>query len=160
MSGEFNVKPGDFSDTGNAAVFSVAYKGLLAWCDALGWLYFNDKRWEENEHKAVDAATALTDWMLDDARAEYALVVQREADAKTAVANEVEGAKDELKAAQKAVTNAKLYIAHVQKSRNAARIRGYWISQKPLWWSRRLSWILTHFCSTHPAARLICAPGN
>lgn len=131
MSSDFNVKPGDYSDAGNAAVFSVAYKGLLAWCDALGWLYFNDKRWEESDHKAVDAATTLTDWMLDDARIEYSFAVQREADAKSAVANEIDGAKDELKEAQKAVAGAKSYLAHAQKSRNAARIRGMLDLAKP-----------------------------
>lgn len=127
--GEF--KPTDFSDAGNAALLVSAYKGVLCWCDALGWLYFNGQRWEQNEHKATDAAIVLTDAMLDDARADYSEAVHQEADAKEQASNEMPGAAEELKKAKQAVRSAAEYLDHAKKSRSAARVRGMLDLAKP-----------------------------
>lgn len=120
----FDVKPTDYSDAGNALVFQVYYRGLLAWCDALGWLYFNGKNWEKNEHKAVGKATALTEEMLSDAGIELSLARHAEADAKTAADQKLEGAAEELERAKAQVSKAKAYFDHARKSRSASRIKG------------------------------------
>lgn len=124
-------KPTDYSDAGNAEVYVAAYRGLLAWCDALGWLYFNDRRWERNDHKATDAAIILTDNMLDDARTEYSNALYREAEAKLRVSDGVPGAAEELSEAAQAVKAAMAYLDHARKSRNAAKIRGMMELAKP-----------------------------
>lgn len=126
-----SFKPNDFSDAGNAAMLVSAYTGTLAWCDALGWLYYDGKRWEQNEHKATDAAIIFTDSMLNDARAEYSDAVHREADAKALVASGADGAAEELEGAKREVKAAAAYLNHANKSRNAARVRGMLELAKP-----------------------------
>lgn len=121
---DFNVHPSDYSDAGNADVFQAYYRGLLAYTDALGWLYFNGKNWEKNEHKATGKATELTEAMLNDASVELTLARRREADAETAAAQKLEGAAEELKEARKAVDKAKSYLQHAVRSRSAPRIMG------------------------------------
>lgn len=127
--GEF--KPADFSDAGNAELLATAYRGLVSWCDALGWLYFNGQGWEQDEHDVTNAAIALTDSMLDDARAEYRDAVHREADAKAYVADGVESAAEELEKAKRAVKAAAGYLDHAKKSRNVARVKGMLELAKP-----------------------------
>lgn len=121
---DFDVKPADYSDAGNANVFQAYYHGLLAYTDALGWLYFNGKNWEKNEHKAVGKATELSEAMLNDASIELTLARRREAEAETAAAQKLEGAAEELKEARKAVDKAKSYLQHAVRSRSAPRILG------------------------------------
>ena len=121
---EFDVKPTDYSDAGNALVFQTCYRGLLAWCDALGWLCFNGKNWEKNEHRAVELATKLTEDMLVDANNELLDALHAVADAKAAVANKLDGAAEQLKKARKQEEGARGYMAHAIRSRNAPRIAG------------------------------------
>lgn len=123
MSG-FDVKPTDYSDAGNALVFQTCYRGLAAWCDALGWLCFNGKRWERSEHRAVELATKLTEDMLVDANNELLDALHAVADAKAAVAQQLDGASEQLKKAQEQEEKARRYIAHAIRSRNAPRIAG------------------------------------
>lgn len=128
---ELSFKPPDFSDAGNANLLAVEYHGLLAFADSLGWLWWNGKKWERNEHKAVDKAVKLTENMTVEAMAELSAATHAEADAKLAVAAKEDGAKEWLETAQKAVKSAKSYYAHALKSRNAPRIRGMLDLAKP-----------------------------
>lgn len=121
---DFDVRPADYSDAGNANVFQAYYRGLLAWCDALGWLYFNGKNWEKNEHKAVGKAIALTEEMLNDASIEMTLARHKQGEAETAAAQGLDGAADELKKAKEAVVKARKYLQHAINSRNAPRVMG------------------------------------
>lgn len=131
MSEGISFKPPDFSDAGNANRLSAEYHGLLAYADSLGWLWWNGKKWERNEHKAVDKAVKLTENMAMEAMAELSAATHAEADAKVAIAAKEDGAKELLSAAQKAVKAAKCYYAHALKSRNAPRIRGMLDLAKP-----------------------------
>lgn len=124
MSDSFDIRPADYSDAGNANTFQAYYRGLLAWCDALGWLYFNGKNWEKNEHKAVGKAVELTEEMLSDAGIELSLARHREADAKTAADQRLEGAAEELEQAKAQVSKAKAYFDHAVRSRASTRIKG------------------------------------
>lgn len=121
---DYDVKPTDYSDAGNALVFQTYYRGLVAWCDALGWLCFNGKNWERNEHRAVELATKLTEEMLVEANDELFDALHAVADAKAAVANQAEGAAEQLEKAQKAEGSARQYLGHAVRSRNAPRIAG------------------------------------
>ena len=113
---DFDVRPADYSDAGNANVFQAYYRGLLVWCDALGWLYFNGKNWERNEHKAVGKALELSKEMLDDAGIEMTLARHRQGEAETAAAQKLDGASDELKKAREEVSKARKYLQHAINS--------------------------------------------
>ena len=65
-------RPDDFSDAGNAELFRTSWQGLLTWTDSMGWLRYDGRRWQQDDHEATNAAVTLTDAMLNDARAEYA----------------------------------------------------------------------------------------
>ena len=121
---DFDVKPADYSDAGNANVFQTYYRGMLAYTDALGWLYFNGKNWERNEHKAVGKALELSKAMLDDASIEMTLARHRQGEAETAAAQKLDGASDELKKAREEVSKARKYLQHAINSRNAPRVMG------------------------------------
>lgn len=90
----------------------------------MGWLRYDGRRWQQDDHEATNAAVTLTDAMLNDARAEYADAVHYEADAKANVSNEMPGAVEDLATAKKAVKEAEAYLAHAQRSRSALRIKG------------------------------------
>lgn len=115
------VKPADFSDAGNAAVFVRQNKGRLIFTDALGWLCWNGKVWERSEHKALGLAVALSEDMLSDAlnahrAAQYALA---EAKANEAAGTGTARETDQAKAA---VSETKAYLAHAKQTRGAVRL--------------------------------------
>ena len=60
------LKPPDYSDAGNAAVFSREYRDDLLFTDALGWLHWNGQRWERDDHKATAWALELSEKMLQE----------------------------------------------------------------------------------------------
>ena len=124
MSEPFSAMPPDFSDAGNANRFSVWYRGLLAYTDALGWLWWNGRKWEANDHKAAEKAVKLTEEMLLDALENLSAALHAEAEAKALVASKEEGAGEALNKAKKNVNAAKTYHAHALRSRGAARIGG------------------------------------
>lgn len=64
-------KPSDYSDAGNAEAFAAMYKGRMLYCDALGWLVWDGKRWDANAHAATANALHFTETMLQDALHEY-----------------------------------------------------------------------------------------
>ena len=127
-----SVKPSDFSDAGNAEVFREAYKRDLIYVDALGWLYWNGRRWERNEHKAMTAALRLSSRMLKEAvqgnRA--ALIQQAEVQAKYAESGD-EAAKEELEKAKREAKYAKAFLNHAQALRGATRLRNMIDLAKP-----------------------------
>ena len=53
------VKPPDYSDAGNAEVFSRVYHDDLIFVDALGWLWWTGQKWERDDHKATAWAVDL-----------------------------------------------------------------------------------------------------
>lgn len=124
MSQSYSVRPIDFSDAGNAEVFITAYTGLLAYSDALGWLYFNGQHWEQNEHKATDAAILLSAQMLDEATGELTQLFYDKAAAEIDLSNQADGAKERLDKLKAQIKEAEAYKAHATRSRMAARVRG------------------------------------
>lgn len=114
-----SVKPADFSDAGNAAIFVREYCDDVIFTDSMGWLCWDGKRWERNEHKALELAEELSKRMLDEAMAAYRDALHKEAEAKAAAP---EGG-EEVRSAGEAVKRAKSYLSHANITRRSARIR-------------------------------------
>ena len=65
------VKPPDFSDAGNSEIFCRTYRNKLIYTDSRGWLVWNGKVWEANDHRVHQLAVDLSAAMLDEAQREY-----------------------------------------------------------------------------------------
>jgi len=114
-----NIKPDDYSDAGNAEIFTELYGNDLVYTNSIGWLYWNGSRWESNDLKAIDLATHYTQKMLSDARAVYHQAKE-----------EAEDCED--KDQKSAIINpAKKYLAHAEKSRSFNRIKAMTEVAKP-----------------------------
>lgn len=117
-----SMKPADFSDAGNAAVFVREYREDLIFTDSMGWLCWDGKRWERNEHKALELAEEFSMKMLEEARE-----LNREAAHSLAdlTADKAEGEKDReaLEQAKGEQKSAQAYLQHAMITRRAARIR-------------------------------------
>ncbi len=122
MSENVSMKPADFSDAGNAAVFVREYRDDLIYTDSMGWLCWDGKRWERNEHKALELAEEFSLKMLEEASS-----LNREAAHTLAdlTADKAEGEKDNeaLEQAKREQKSAKAYLQHAMLTRRAARIR-------------------------------------
>ena len=127
-----SVKPPDYSDAGNAAVFSRVYQNDIIFVDALGWLWWNGKHWERDDHKATAWALELSEKMLQEAKEENraALLQVAEATAKHAETGAAEDA-DALEKAKADAARAKAYLTHAKNSRNAVRIKNMLELSKP-----------------------------
>ena len=113
-----SVRPEDFSDSGNAEIFWTVNERRLLFTDALGWLVWNGKRWERNDHRALALATELSRDMLADAQKEYRAALVGLAEAK---ADEV-GPK-ELEQTTSRAASAKSYLTHAKQTRSAGRLK-------------------------------------
>ncbi len=131
MSDTLSWKPPDYSDAGNAVILVNEYHGLLAFCDALGWLSWAGTHWEPNDHDAVGRAVKLTENMIIEAGIDLTSSIQEKAVAEQAVAQQEEGAWERLEQAKAAVKRAGEYFNHAKKSRNLPRIKGMLELSKP-----------------------------
>ena len=122
-----SVKPADFSDAGNAEVFSREYSQHLAYVDSMGWLYWSGKKWERNEHKALLMAVEFSARLRMEAMEEYKAALHAEAVAK---ANNPDGG-EEVKKAMEATKQAKAFLSHANTTRRAARIKAILELSKP-----------------------------
>ena len=121
-----SVKPPDNSDAGNAEAFTSRYRKDLLFSDALGWLVWNGKRWERNDHQAMTLATQLSGEMLADAQRENRAALVGLAEAK---ADEV--GPQELERATLRAADAKAYLSHAKQSRSAGRLKSMLEVSKP-----------------------------
>lgn len=126
------VKPNDFSDAGNAEVFTRIYRDDLFFTDALGWLYWDGTRWQRDDHRATTMALELSAAMLGDALKENraTLVAHAEAQARFAESGDPVDA-DAVKRADADKKAAKAYLTHAQHFRGASRIKGMLDLSKP-----------------------------
>ena len=129
---ESSVRPPDYSDAGNAVVFDRLHQNDLIFLDALGWLYWNGRHWERNDHHALTLALDLSACMLKEAGAANrdALLKHAEAQAKFAESGADED-KEAVEAASKEKDRAKLYLAHAKALRGATRLRHMLELSKP-----------------------------
>lgn len=127
-----SVKPPDFSDAGNAIVFSGIYQNELIYVDALGWLWWNGRKWERDDHKAMTWALDLSARMLKEAITvnREALLKHAEAQAKYAESGDP-GDGEAVKTAEEEKKRAKAYLTHAQNLRGATRLRNMLELSKP-----------------------------
>ena len=125
-----SVKPPDFSDAGNAEVFTQRYREELLFSDALGWLVWNGTRWERSDHRALILATKLSGEMLADALTENRNALVALAEAKAAEAEGGGKTEDSERAASRAAA-AKAYLQHAKQTRSAGRLKNMLELAKP-----------------------------
>lgn len=116
-----NIEPADYSDAGNAAVFSNVYAGKLLYADSLGWLWWDGKKWDRSDHHATRCALELSEDMYLDALSKYSEAKHVAAQADIDFASEKISKSDRDKA-KDAETLAKAYFKHAAATRNATRI--------------------------------------
>ena len=126
------LRPQDFSDAGNAEVFSRSFRHNLVYTDALGWFWWDGKRWERNEHKALSLAIDLSGRMLREADAAQRTTQVRRAELLMAVAQNpdaVDGSA--LDTSAQALRSAIAFHRHAQKLRNARQLNNMVELAKP-----------------------------
>ena len=123
-------RPKDFSDAGNAEVFTRRYRDSILFSDALGWMVWNGQRWERNDHKALTLATELFGEMLADANEENRAALVGLAEAKAAEA-EGTGKPEDVDQATARAASAKAYLMHAKKTRGAGRLKSILELAKP-----------------------------
>jgi len=118
----FGIRPNAFTDTGNAAVFVREYKDELIFTDSMGWLHWDGKRWERNEHKALELAEDFSNRMLREARELDRKARHRLADLE---ADSAGGQKDEeaLNDAKQEASSAGAYLKHAMYTQHSGRIK-------------------------------------
>lgn len=127
-----DIKPADYSDAANADVFAAVHANDLIYTDALGWLWWNGKRWERDEHKPMSWAMELSAAMLKEASAEHRAALLTQAEAKARYAES--GSDEDSKAKERAdveVKKAEAYLKHAKASRNAMRLKNMLDLAKP-----------------------------
>jgi putative DNA primase/helicase len=118
------VEPADYSDAGNAAVFSRLYAGKLLYADSLGWLWWNGQKWDRSDHHATRCALEMSGAMYQDALTRYSEAKHAAAQAEIDFAGEAISKSDRDKA-REAETAAKAYFKHAATTRNATRINSF-----------------------------------
>lgn len=124
------VRPPDFSDAGNAEVFTQRYQEDLLFSDALGWLAWSGTHWERSDHRALTLATELSGEMLTDAQKEYRTALVAMAEAKAAEA-EGTGKPEDMERATNRAASAKAYLTHAKQTRSAGRLKNMLELAKP-----------------------------
>ena len=113
-----SIIPPDYSDAGNAEVFTKVYQENLLWVGALGWFQWKNQVWEQNDYCAMACAIRLSEEMLNSAiqrnqtaHSEYA---------RASAAYDASGdSKDEMDQAQKknVLSRSKEFLSHAKASR-------------------------------------------
>lgn len=121
---ETSYKPGDYSDAGNAEVFTTQHQEDLIYIDALGWLFWSGQKWERDNHCALRKAVGFSRHMLREAADEYRAVIHTYADCK-----DLEAQKEKI---HNMSESAEKYLSHARSSRNEPRIRRLVELSKPM----------------------------
>ena len=117
------VKPGDYSDAGNAEVFIARNRGRMVYTDSRGWLIWDGKRWATDDHKAYQMAVQLSGEMLADAQAEYQAALFNQAAIKGTEAATGEKNSETMERVTQEARWAKAYLSHTLQLRNEKRIK-------------------------------------
>ena len=96
----------DLTDAGNAEVFTALYGDRVRWCDALGWLVWDGRVWNPDDHAAEALALEFSNAMLLEAFNAVQSSTVTDANGNT-------------------ITDAaaKAYLTHARKTRGAGGIR-------------------------------------
>ena len=126
------LRPEDFSDAGNAGVFSRVYADELLYTDALGWFWWNGTRWEQSRHKPLSLAIQLSEQMLKEAISEQQLLGIKKARAQSAALMAGEGFDAKaLRTLDSELKSAAAYVAHARRLRSARQLQNMVELSKP-----------------------------
>lgn len=120
-----SLEPTDYSDLGQASVFTESYGEETKYNPSTDWLVYNGVKWEQSSLKAQDRVHRLTDAQIDEARKR----IHEEQDA-LLKATEA-GDTDEMKSATMRLASAKKYHAFVCGRRNSSRIKATLTEAQP-----------------------------
>ena len=119
-----SLRPPDYSDAGNAVVFSRVFRNDLVYTDALGWLWWNGRRWERGDHKALVWAMGFSERMLREAKAAGEAAVMKEMTIRMEAAKEgKEADANTLRALEKEQKDALKFLRHAQNLRGARQLK-------------------------------------
>ena len=124
------LRPSDFSDAGNAVVFSRAYADELLYTDALGWFWWNGMRWEQSRHKAMELAMKLSKEMLTEAVASQQALQIKRAKAQ-AEAIESGGGLEALRPIDSELKSTGAFLVHANHLRGARQLQNMVELSKP-----------------------------
>ena len=115
-------RPSAFTDVGNSAVFVRKYRSELIFTDSMGWLHWNGKNWERNEHKVLELAEDFSNQMLKEAREQDREARHKMADLEADAAS---GQKNEaaLEEAKKAASSTSAYLKHALNTQRSGRVK-------------------------------------
>ena len=113
-------------------MFANAMRDTLVYVDALGWLWWDGRRWERNEHKTTACAMDLSGQMLKEAEKASRMAQVTQAKLLMEVAKDSQ-AVDEwaLKGAENALKDAKMFWRHAQRLRSARQLNNMTELSKP-----------------------------
>ena len=112
------VRPGDFSDVGNAAKFQTLNKGRLMYTDSRGWLFWDGIKWTADDHQATKNAVEMSDKMLEDAQAAYLVAVENHTNFRM-----YDDDKERIARAAAELKKEKTYLEHAKRTRGERRIK-------------------------------------
>lgn len=112
-----SVRPGDYSDSGNAEIFQALNEGQLLFTDSRGWLYWDGVRWVADDHKAMLRGLELSQVMLGEAKEAYRRALYTQADARA------EGNSAAVHQASAVVKREKGFQDHAQRTRSMRSIK-------------------------------------
>lgn len=101
----------DYTDSGNANVFIKAFGDQVRYSDALGWLWWDGKRWLQDKHAVMRLAVLLSERMLACASAVYMQSCYKLGEAEASEAPDV----GDLRAQKKAAGE---FLKHAKATRN------------------------------------------
>lgn len=96
-----SLEPQDYTDVGQAQIFSDAYRHRLCYCEGLGWLSYRDGIWVQSDTDAHGYSQKLTDLQLQEA---------------------TDRKHSKLMQGEKSTAKEDAYIQYVQSRRASARI--------------------------------------
>ena len=113
-------------------MFAQTLRDTLVYVDALGWLWWDGRRWERNEHKATACAMDFSEQMLREAEEASRKAQVSQAKLLMEVAKDSQ-AVDEwaLKGAENALKDAKAFYRHAQRLRSARQLNNMTELSKP-----------------------------
>ena len=138
--GNFSLKPKDFTDMGQAAVFSAEYGDVVKYTDATDYIRFNGQYWAESRMACIGTLEEFLDLQLADAQETLSIAtenllatgVSQEVVDKGGKTLEKEITTEEMLQAFELFLKAKQYYAFVMKRRDYKYIQSAANTAKPM----------------------------
>ena len=133
-----NLRPDDYSDTGESYVFVDNCKDRVCYTNQSGFMWFNGKVWQESEPLALGEVQRFTDKQLNDAQLRvakaYQVIQQNGVSKDIQTMGKTKASRffnDDQQAAFKEYENAKNYEAFILKERSTRGINGILTNARP-----------------------------